>query len=187
MATRRILRIDTPEDLKILKTRCHEVRLPNPSLKQLAIDMFETMHAANGVGLAAPQVGVPHRIAVIYIPAEVEEREDGTHIEVAPEQNYVLINPEIVKSGGGEMIGQEGCLSMPGWYGEVPRAAWVTVDFQDLEGRHRRIRKATGLLSRALQHEIDHLDGVLFTERIRDLATLKDYSREPAEAQPQEA
>lgn len=179
MALRRILRIDDPEDKKILKTRCHEVRLPNPGLKQLVADMVETMHAANGVGLAAPQVGVPYRVAVIYIPPEVEEHEDGTTVEVAPEQNYVLINPEIVKASAGEMIGQEGCLSLPGWYGDVPRSAWVTVDYTDLSGKRRRIRKATGLLSRALQHEIDHLDGILFTERMRDLSTLKDYSKEP--------
>jgi peptide deformylase len=178
MALRRILQINDPDDLKILKTRCHPAKLPNPALKQLVADMFETMHAANGVGLAAPQIGITQRITVITIPAEVEEREDGTLVELAPEQNYVLINPEIVKSGSSEVIGQEGCLSLPGWYGEVPRANWVTVDYQDLSGKRQRIRKASGLLARALQHEIDHLDGVLFTERMRDLTTLKDYSAE---------
>jgi peptide deformylase len=186
MAPRRILQINDPDDKKILKTRCHPVRLPNPALKQLVADMFETMHAANGVGLAAPQIGITQRLTVITIPPEVEEHEDGTLVEVAPEQNYVLINPEIVKFGSGEMIGQEGCLSLPGWYGEVPRAHWVTVDYQDLDGKRRRIRKATGLLARALQHEIDHLDGILFTERIRDLSTLKDCSKEQ-EAEPVEA
>ena len=78
MALRRILRIDDPDDKKTLKTRCHPVRLPNPGLRQLVADMFETMHAANGVGLAAPQVGITQRLTVIYIPPEVEEREDGS-------------------------------------------------------------------------------------------------------------
>ena len=117
----------------------------------------------------------------------MEEQEDGTKVEVAPAQEYVLINPEIVKLGAGEVIGLEGCLSLPGWYGEVPRANWVTVEYSDLNGRRHRIRKATGLLSRALQHEIDHLDGILFTERMRDLSTLKDYSKEPEAAPAAEA
>jgi len=94
--------------------------------------------------------------------------------------NFVLINPEIIKASDQEDVGLEGCLSLPGWYGEVPRAAWVTVEYTDLNGRRQRIRRATGLLGRALQHEIDHLDGILFTERIRDLSTLKDYSEEMA-------
>lgn len=181
MSVRRILRIDDPEDQKILKTRGHLVKLPNRNLKQLILDMFETMDAANGVGLAAPQIGISQRIAVIGIPPAVEEQEDGTLVEVAPGQDYVLINPEIVKKSDQEVTGQEGCLSLPGWYGDVPRASWVTVEFQDLDGKRQRIRRATGLLGRAIQHEIDHLDGVLFTERIRDLSTLKDYRREPSE------
>ena len=175
MAVRRILQIENSDDKKILKTRCHPIKTFSPALKQLAAEMFETMHAANGVGLAAPQIGITQRIAVIWIPPEVEEREDGTRIEVAPEESFVLINPQIIKTGGGEDIGQEGCLSMPGWYGDVPRHSWVTVDYQDLDGKWRRIRKAGDLLGRALQHEIDHLDGVLFTERMRDLSTLKDH------------
>ena len=180
MPLRRILQIEDPDDKRVLKTRSHQVKTFGPALKQLAADMFETMHAANGVGLAAPQIGIAQRMTVIWIPPEVEEREDGTQVEVAPEQSYVLINPQIVKSSDKEVIGQEGCLSLPGWYGEVPRAAWVTVEYQDLDGKQRRIRKASGLLGRALQHEIDHLDGVLFTERIRDLSTLKDYREESA-------
>ena len=176
MSLRRILQIDDPDDKKFLKTRCHPVRLPNPALKQLVADMFETMHAANGVGLAAPQIGLTQRLTVIYIPAEVEEHEDGTVVELAPEEHYVLINPEIVKFSNEEIIRHEGCLSLPGWYGDVPRSTWVTVDYQDLEGKRRRLRKADGLLGWAIQHEVDHLDGILFTERIRDLSTLKDYS-----------
>jgi peptide deformylase len=174
MALRRILQIEDPEEKRVLKTRCHPIKNFTPALRSLAADMFETMHAANGVGLAAPQIGITQRMTVIWIPAEVEEHPDGTTVELEPEQNYVLINPEIVKTSDKEEIGQEGCLSLPGRYGDVPRAAWVTVDYQDLDGKRQRIRKAGGLLGRALQHEIDHLDGVLFTERMRDLSTLKD-------------
>lgn len=190
MAIRRILNIEDPEDRKILKAKARPVQLPNPKLKALIADMFETMHAANGVGLAAPQIGISQRLAVIYIPPEVEEREDGTQVEVAPAEEYALINPQIIKRSEQEETDHEGCLSMPGWYGEVPRPAWVTVEFSGLDGKRYRLRKADGLLGRALQHEIDHLDGVMFTERMRDLSTLKDYSKDKADApshRPQEA
>ena len=180
MAIRRILQIEDPEDKKVLKTKARALQLPNPNLKQLVADMFETMHAANGVGLAAPQIGLSQRIAVVYIPPEVEEHEDGTVVELAPEERYVLINPEIVKLSSEEVMRHEGCLSLPGWYGDVPRATWVTVDYQDLNGKRHRLRKADGLLGWAIQHEVDHLDGILFTERIRDLSTLKDYREEAA-------
>ncbi len=182
MALRRILRIDNEEDKKILKTRCRPIKLPSAELKRLIADMFETMQAANGVGLAAPQIGLTIRLAVIEIPPQVEEREDGTEVEVAPAEQYVLINPQIVKTSGEEVMRQEGCLSLPGWYGEVPRATWVTVEYQDLNGKPRRLRRADGLLGWAIQHEVDHLDGVLFTERIRDLSTLRDLSKETDES-----
>ena len=175
MAIRKIITSENP----ILRQKAKKIHRFDPSLQKLVDDMFETMHAANGVGLAAPQVGITQRIAVIWIPAEVEEREDGTRIELAPEESFVLINPQIVKASAGEDIGQEGCLSLPGWYGDVPRHSWVTVEYQDLDGKYRRIRKADDLLGRALQHEIDHLDGVLFTERMRDLSTLKDHRNQP--------
>ena len=178
MPKRRILQIEDLHDKRVLKTRAHAIKQITPALQALAADMFETMHAANGVGLAAPQVGISQRIAVIWIPPDEEEQPDGSVIELAPEQNYVLINPEIVKHSDKEEIGQEGCLSLPGRYGDVPRASWVTVDYTDLKGKRQRIRKANGLLGRALQHEIDHLDGVLFTERMRDLSTLKDIREE---------
>src|SRR5512143_3583491 len=98
MALRRILQIESPDDKKILKTRCHPIKAITPSLRQLAADMFETMHAANGVGLAAPQIGLTQRIAVVWLPPEIEAREDGTQVELEPEESYVLINPEIVKA-----------------------------------------------------------------------------------------
>jgi len=181
MAKRRILRIDNEADQKILKMHCRPIKLPDRTLKQLVADMFETMHAANGVGLAAPQVGLPIQLAVIEIPPEIEEQEDGTEVEVAPAEQYVLINPRIVKTSGDEVMRDEGCLSLPGWYGMVPRHTWVTVEFQDFNGKQRRLRKADGLLGWAIQHEVDHLNGVLFTERIRDLSSLRDVTKSPEE------
>jgi peptide deformylase len=178
MAIRRILHIDDPDDKKILKTKTRPASLPNPALKKIIDDMFETMAEANGVGLAAPQIGISQRFCVIEVPAEVEELPDGREVEIAPARRYAFFNPKIVKYGGEEVLRTEGCLSLPGWYGEVPRASWVTVEYQDINGKQQRLRRADGMLGWALQHEIDHLDGVLFTERIRDLGTLKDYRKE---------
>ncbi len=178
MSLRRILRIDNPEDKRILKTNCRPIKLPNREIKQLIADMFETMHDASGIGLAAPQVGLPIRLTVIWIPPMYEQQEDGTEVETAPAEEYVLINPKIVKMSNEEIIRHEGCLSLPGWYGDVPRTTWVTVEYQDLTGKMRRIRKADGLLGWVIQHEVDHLNGILFTERIRDLSTLRDLSKE---------
>lgn len=178
MALRRIWRIDDEKDKQILKTRCRPVKLPDAKLKQLIDDMFETMHAANGVGLAAPQVGLPIRLTVIETPPIYEKHEDGTEVEIEPAERHVLINPRIVKMSDEEIMRQEGCLSLPGWYGEVPRASWVTVEYQDIKGKQHRLRKTGGFLGWVIQHEVDHLEGILFTERIRDLATLRNIEDE---------
>jgi len=113
--------------------------------------MLETMHAAGGVGLAAPQVGVPLRLAVIEVPGE---------------KPLVLINPEIVERRGEREV-EEGCLSHPGYRGIVRRAAEVKVKARDREGRLFRV-KGTDLLAQALEHEIDHLDGILYLDRLVD-------------------
>jgi peptide deformylase len=185
MSIRRVLRIDDEADKKILTTKCKPVKLPDRTLKQLIADMFETMHAANGVGLAAPQVGLPIQLCVIEIPPETKELEDGTEVEVSPAEQYVFINPRITKMSDERLNRHEGCLSLPGWYADVPRAAWVSVEYQELNGKVRRIRKADGLLGHAIQHEVDHLNGILFTDRIVDMSTLKevtDDSEEPVAA-----
>lgn len=122
-------------------------------VRELVGDMFETMRAASGVGLAAPQIGVGRRVIVVDV-SPVEQ-------ESTP---VALVNPEIVERGG-SVEGMEGCLSVPGVEGLVPRAESVLVRGLDLQGQPVRIR-ATGFLARALQHEIDHLDGTLFIDRI---------------------
>lgn len=122
-------------------------------IRELVRDMFETMYSASGVGLAAPQIGVGKRVIVVDVsPVETE---------IAP---LALVNPVIVEREG-MVEGTEGCLSVPGIEGIVPRAESVLVRALDPQGQPVRIR-AEGLLSRALQHEIDHLDGILFIDRI---------------------
>ncbi len=183
MTIHRILRIDDPEDKKILKTRCTPIKLPDRKLKRLIADMFETMRASNGLGLAAPQIGLTIRLLVIEKPAVFEKQEDGTEVEVEPAQPYAFVNPRIVKMSDEEVIRNEGCLSLPNWYGDVPRATWITVEYQEPNGKPRRLRKQDGFLGWVLQHEINHLDGVLFTERIRDQATLHELTPEELAAQ----
>ena len=122
-------------------------------IRALVRDMFETMYAAEGVGLAAPQVGVGKRVVVLDVSPV-----DDTSAPVA------VVNPEIV-SRNGSITGVEGCLSVPGVQGEVCRAESVEVRGMDEQGKPLRIR-AAGIFSRALQHEIDHLDGILFVDHL---------------------
>lgn len=128
-----------------------------PELRRLIDDMFESMYAASGVGLAAPQIGIGRRIAVIDCSAGADAA-----------QQLVIINPKIVR-GDGRDEAEEGCLSVPGFRANVVRAAAVTARAQDVEGNWREI-EGKELLARALQHEIDHLDGILF---LAHLTTLK--------------
>jgi len=126
-------------------------------IRALVRDMFETMYAAEGVGLAAPQVGVGKRVIVLDV-SPVDET-------IAP---IAVVNPEIVEREGSATV-VEGCLSVPGVQGEVCRAETVEVRGMDDQGMPLRIR-ADGILSRALQHEIDHLDGILFIDRLSSSA-----------------
>jgi peptide deformylase len=125
--------------------------------------MIETMHAANGIGLAAIQVGVPERVIVVQLPAEPEDESEE------PERGelYVVINPEIIRSSRETVTDVEGCLSVPGLAGEVARPNAVTISGMDRRGKPVRI-KARDMLARVFQHEIDHCDGILFIDRITD-------------------
>ena len=133
----------------ILRQKTKRIPGVDPKLERLIKDMFETMPAVSGVGLAAPQVGVSLRLAVIGMPDE---------------EPIVLINPEIVKRLGERVIG-ESCLSIPGYTGEIKRATSVTVKARNIQGKEFRL-KATGLLAQALEHEIDHLNGKLYIDHL---------------------
>lgn len=146
-----------------LRLRAQKVRQVDNDLRRIAQDMWETMEDAEGVGLAGPQVGVMRRIITVHVAAGMDEEDD-------PEYRYTLVNPEVVR-GYGEQTGLEGCLSIPGWAGEVTRCDSVTVKAQGLDNKPVRI-KAQGYLARVLQHEIDHLDGVMFTDRMAEDARL---------------
>ena len=150
MALRHIV---TQED-KILHKVCREQVKFDERLHQLLDDMAETLENANGVGLAAPQVGILRRV-VLVIEMNVEEEEDEEILE--------LINPIIISSEG-EQVGAEGCLSVPGEYGIVRRPSCVTVRAQDRDGKWFKYT-GTGLTARCICHELDHLDGHLFTEK----------------------
>jgi peptide deformylase len=163
MSDLEILTVDHPQQLQVLRSKSRKIQKVTPKLVAFAERMLETMRNANGVGLAAPQVGVLQRFFVAELP-EDEENEQ-------PAETYVLFNPEVVKSRG-EQVGYEGCLSIPGYVGEVARQEWVTVKALDERGRPVRY-KVEGYLARVFQHEIDHLDGVLFTDRLTDPATFQ--------------
>lgn len=160
-----------------LRQKAKKISRIDRSLLRLVDDMFETMRAAPGIGLAAPQVGVPLRVIVV-------EHEGHT---------FALFNPEIVRSRGETVVDDEGCLSIPQWFGPVARVSDVTVKGQDANGKKVRF-KLDGLVARALMHEIDHLDGVLFTDRVEDRTKLRQVEPEddpsegrtagPSEQQP---
>ncbi|GBD17704.1 Peptide deformylase [bacterium HR27] len=160
MAVRTIITEGDPR----LRQKALRIRTVDDEVRRLARDLWDTVREARGLGLAAPQIGVLRRIIVVSIPPDYAEEGD-------PGVELTLINPEIVRASG-RQVGLEGCLSIPGWYGEVPRFMHVTVKALDLDGREIRV-KGSGLLARVLQHEIDHLDGILFVDRIEDRSTLR--------------
>ncbi len=134
---------------EVLTKRCKEVTEITPRIKELIEDMLETMYEANGVGLAAPQVGILKRIVVI---------------DTTGEDPHILINPRIVESSG-EQTGQEGCLSVPGKSGQVTRPNYVKAVAMDVNMKSFEL-EGTELLARAICHELDHLDGHLYVEKV---------------------
>ena len=157
MAIRKIITTENP----ILRQKAKKVHRFDPSMQKLVNDLFETMYAANGVGLAAPQVAQSIRVFV----ADYEG------------QKIALFNPEVVKAEGEER-GPEGCLSIPGYVGEnIRRATKVIVKGQDARGKNVRVN-AEGWFARVLQHEIDHLDGILFIDRLDSMDDLREVSED---------
>ncbi|MGH7628484.1 MAG: peptide deformylase [Gemmatimonadales bacterium] len=151
----------------VLRQRSAEIRVVDDEVRRLIDDMFETMDAARGVGLAANQVGVARRVAVI----DAEGR------------RFAMVDPVIV-SAEGRSVAEEGCLSIPEIYGDVSRPERVVLDARDREGRPFRL-EAEGLVARAVQHEIDHLDGILFVDHLslmRRRLLLARWKREHGDA-----
>lgn len=168
---RKILQATEPRGEAVLRKKASKVRAFDASLERLIEDMVDTMRAGQGVGLAAPQIGVLRRVVVVEVPMEAEK----------PPLLLALCNPEITGRSDEVEVAEEGCLSLAGWYGLVARASAVEVRYQDASGRRHKLR-AHGFLARVLQHEIDHLDGVLFTDRLEDPASLvriTDQGEEP--------
>lgn len=151
-----------PKDA-VLRKKAKTVPVIDDSIRRLVDDMIETMQHANGVGLAAPQVGISLRVIVLQMPGE---------------SPTAIINPEIVSRSGEQEV-TEGCLSVPGYYGEIKRSAQVVAKGKDLKGKRIRI-KATGLLAEALEHEIDHLNGKLYIDHLESQDNLHQVDQQMA-------
>ena len=164
-----------PRDADVLRDVARKVKRVDARITELVDDMIDSMHAASGVGLAAPQIGVPLKVVVIGMPGE---------------QPFVMINPEVVKRSGARPL-MEGCLSVPGYRGRVVRSQRVLVKAQDLQGREIRIRAEDDLLAQALEHEIDHVNGTLYIDHVRSpdqLWTIEELeAAEAAEAEESSA
>jgi peptide deformylase len=156
MAVLRITKVPEP----VLRTKTSKVRKVDASIQKLIDDMIETMHDAPGVGLAAPQVGVSLRICVIHIPGD---------------DIVTLVNPEIVRRTGSRICEGEGCLSLPGYKGSVPRAEKVVVKGLDRDGKSVRYH-AEDLFAEAIEHELDHLDGKLYFDYLGSIDELTPYT-----------
>jgi peptide deformylase len=155
MAVREIVTIPDP----VLRRKARKVTDVDADVRKLINEMVESMREAPGVGLAAPQVGVSSRVIVVEFGDEEDEDEN------APKKLYALINPEIVEASEDEKVmGIEGCLSIPRLVGEVERFQRITIKGQNRHGKPVKL-KAEGWLARIFQHEIDHLDGILYTDR----------------------
>lgn len=136
----------------VLRRKTKQVKNIDRRIRKLVDDMIETMHAERGVGLAANQVGVSMRVAVIQLPDDDEPT--------------ILINPKVMRKEGEREVEGEGCLSIPGYRGTVVRAEKIRVRALDIDGKEFRIRAAGDLLAQALEHETDHLDGALYLDRL---------------------
>ena len=155
----------------VLREKAKKVKKVDASIQKLIDDMIDTMHAAPGVGLAAPQVGVSLRVVVIETP------DDGL---------MALINPEVVKASGKRQV-MEGCLSVPGYQAEITRSKQVTVKALDRDGKEIRLKAADTLLAQALEHEIDHINGILYIDYLTSADELIPVRRSVDDGEEPEA
>ena len=174
-----ILDIVTPPD-PILRAKARRVRAFTSDLSQLIENMIETMRAAPGVGLAAPQVGVSQRVITVEYAPESDDPEAPPN----PPRLYVIVNPEIVRASTEMESGVEACLSLPGYAGDVERHSAVTIKGMNRHAQPFRI-KAEGWLARIFQHEIDHLNGVLFIDRAERVWRLEEEQTGEVSAAPE--
>ncbi len=166
MAVRPIIYLDNP----VLRKKARRVQDFDGRLHSLLDDMLETMDRAAGLGLAAPQVAVSERVIVVRLPGDEDWQEEyGDQAG----RLYEVVNPQIIKASRDMEEGIEGCLSIPGYVGRVLRHQAVTIRGQDRHGKDIRI-KATGWLARVFQHEIDHLDGILYIDRATEVWKLEE-------------
>ena len=161
----------------VLREKAKPVRQLTPEIQTLIDDMIETMREAPGVGLAAPQVGVGMQVMVVEYAEGSENTDADADAEPKPKKLYALVNAEISRHSKETELGKEGCLSIPDYLGEVERYSTVTVKGLDRHGKSFKL-KAKGWLARIFQHEIDHLNGVLFIDRTENV-----WKVEPEEEQ----
>jgi len=162
MAIMPVIKMDNP----VLHQKAKRVRKVDDSIQKLIDNMIETMHDIEGVGLAAPQVGVPLQVVVIQLPDE--------------EDVITLINPEVVKISEETEMMMEGCLSLPGYNGDVKRSTSITVKARDRQGKPIRI-KGAGLLAQVLQHETDHINGIVFVDHLESIDELRKNEEDEEE------
>ncbi|MGC9349356.1 MAG: peptide deformylase [Anaerolineae bacterium] len=177
MALRKIIELGDPR----LRERSREIKDITPEVRQLIDDMVETMRENNGVGLAAVQVGEMYRVIVIEMPENPEDEDDPYSGEL-----FLVVNPEIIKESRETEVGIEGCLSIPGYVGEVERATEVLVRGRDIRGKRFRLRPR-GYLARVFQHEIDHLEGTLYIDRLTEPDRIWEVKAGTEEATEQSA
>lgn len=161
---------------EVLRTKASPVPTVDESLRDIALRMIELMRGAQGIGLAAPQVGLPIRLFVAHVPPDPEDETEPGDLPESCTEPQVFFNPEIVAFSKDLEPYDEGCLSLPGITGEVNRPSTVTMRATDLEGNSIEVQ-ATGLLARCWQHEIDHLDGILILDKMSQMSRLKNRSR----------
>ena len=159
----------------VLREKAKKVSKIDDSIQKLIDDMIETMRDAPGVGLAANQVGKALRVIVMEIP-ELDDRDN------VRKDLYVLINPQIVKRSGEREL-DEGCLSLPGYKAVVPRSVKVTVKGLDREGKEIRIKAEDNLLAEAIEHEVDHINGILYIDHLDSMDDLEKLEDEPDDDQ----
>jgi len=169
MAIREIVTPPNPT----LRQRAQKVRRITPEIAQLIDDLIETMRVAPGVGLAAPQIDVGLRVIVVEY---AEDSEDEDALEKPPKL-YTVINPEITRTSKDRVLGNEACLSLPGYFGEVERNERVTVKGLNRHGQDFKL-KANGWLARIFQHEIDHIEGILYIDRATQVWRIEEQEDE---------